>query len=116
MTKNPPINWDDLVQFGVPQTAVIVCDGDRVNVSPPPSRFVRKFLSAASASPPPDGDRMSYLRHVRDLLMNITDWTQAADSPLTETQRAAWAAYRQALRDLPQAYGGEGAIEWPVAP
>ena len=28
-----------------------------------------------------------------------TDWTQVADSP---ADKAAWATYRQALRDLPQ--------------
>jgi hypothetical protein len=116
MTKNPPINWDDLVQFGVPQTAVIVCDSNACEVSPQPPKLTRKLLAELVSRPVPDGDRMGYLRHVRDLLMNITDWTQAADSPLTETQRAAWAEYRQALRDLPQTYGGEGPIEWPVAP
>jgi hypothetical protein len=79
-------------------------------------KFVRQLLRSAMASPPPDGDRMAYLRHVRDLLMGCTDWTQAADSPLSETQRAAWATYRQALRDLPGVYGGEGPIPWPVAP
>ena len=42
-----------------------------------------------------------------------TDWTQLPDSPV---DKAAWATYRQALRDLP-AQGGkaEDAI-FPVAP
>ena len=59
---------------------------------------------------------MAYLRHVRDLLMSVTDWTQANDSPLTGAQRAAWATYRQSLRDLPETYSGDGPIPWPVAP
>lgn len=59
---------------------------------------------------------MAYLRHVRDLLIGLTDYTQANDSPLSPEQRAAWATYRQALRDLPQTYGGDGPIPWPVAP
>jgi|TARA_R100001460_G_scaffold84318_1_gene125571 hypothetical protein len=29
-----------------------------------------------------------------------SDWTQAPDSPLSETKKAEWATYRQALRDL----------------
>lgn len=36
----------------------------------------------------------------RDQRLWATDWTQLPDSPLNEAQRAAWAAYRQALRDL----------------
>jgi hypothetical protein len=77
---------------------------------------VRQLLAELAVRPAPEGDRLAYLRHVRDLLMGLTDYTQAADSPLSETQRAAWAVYRQALRDLPSVYSGEGPIPWPVAP
>ena len=59
---------------------------------------------------------MGYLRHVRDALMLCTDWTQAADSPLDAGQRAAWASYRQALRELPENYRGAGPIPWPREP
>jgi len=31
-----------------------------------------------------------------------SDWTQVADSPLSESKKAEWAIYRQALRDMPQ--------------
>ncbi|MEI7743476.1 MAG: phage tail assembly chaperone, partial [Chloroflexota bacterium] len=43
------------------------------------------------------------MRAIRDRLLELTDWTQVSDSPLTATARAAWATYRQALRDLPHA-------------
>lgn len=114
--KTPPIDWDDLVAFGVSPTASITGDDNGYSVDPQPSRHVRKLLAALVASPAPDGDRMTYLRHVRDLLITVSDWTQAADSPLTADERAAWATYRQALRDLPANYGGDGPIPWPVAP
>jgi hypothetical protein len=114
--KNPPIDWSDLLQFGVSPSAVIVCDGDRFDVQPQPPQFTRKLLAELAARPAPDGDRLAYMRHVRDLLLSLTDWTQVADSPPTESQREAWATYRQALRDLPQVYSGEGPIPWPVAP
>jgi len=29
-----------------------------------------------------------------------SDWTQLPDVPLTDEQKAAWATYRQALRDF----------------
>lgn len=44
----------------------------------------------------------SILRSDRDALLSQSDWTQLADSPLTEDLKQAWAAYRQQLRDLPE--------------
>lgn len=41
------------------------------------------------------------LRKLRNAYLRKCDWTQFADSPLTEEQKQAWAVYRQALRDLP---------------
>jgi hypothetical protein len=42
-----------------------------------------------------------------------SDWTQVEDSPV---DKAAWATYRQALRDLPAQAGIADAVEFPVAP
>lgn len=112
----PPLDWEDLYALGVGRSAEVSCDGAIVSVTPPPPRLVRQLLAELMARPAPEGDRMAYLRHVRDLLMGLTDWTQANDAPLTEQQREAWAAYRQALRNLPQAYSGDGPIPWPAAP
>jgi hypothetical protein len=112
----PPIDHIDLIALGLPADAPLGMDGATLICGTKVPKFVRTVLRAAMASPPPDGDRMAYLRHVRDLLMGCTDWTQAADSPLSETQRAAWATYRQSLRDLPSVYGGDGLIPWPQEP
>jgi len=114
--KTPPIEWEDLYALGVADGASVYGDQHGFVVDPAPPKLVSKLLSALTQSPAPEGDRMAYLRHVRDLLMGLTDWTQAADSPLTAEQRAAWATYRQSLRDLPSVYTGEGPIPWPVAP
>ena len=48
-----------------------------------------------------DGEAMNRLRIHRNLLMSNCDWTQGADSPLSDSAKAQWATYRQALRDLP---------------
>jgi hypothetical protein len=40
------------------------------------------------------------LRRQRTSLLFASDWTQMPDSPLTETERADWATYRQSLRDM----------------
>ena len=42
-----------------------------------------------------------------------TDWTQVADS---QADKAAWATYRQALRDLPAQNADPKKIKFPVAP
>jgi hypothetical protein len=41
-------------------------------------------------------------RAERDRALSASDWTQVLDAPV---DRTAWATYRQALRDLPQAEG-----------
>ncbi len=49
----------------------------------------------------------------RNAELNRTDWTQVADSP---ADKAAWATYRQALRDLPAQGGLADDAEFPTAP
>jgi len=53
------------------------------------------------------------MRYWRDTELARTDWTQVADAPVDQ---AAWATYRQALRDLPASNKDPRAIELPVAP
>ena len=37
----------------------------------------------------------------RNLKLEASDWTQMADSPLTDSKKAEWATYRQTLRNIP---------------
>lgn len=53
------------------------------------------------------------LRNRRDNLLAASDWTQTADSPV---DKPAWAAYRQALRDLPDTTTDPREAVWPDAP
>lgn len=48
-----------------------------------------------------DGEAMRRLRIHRNKIISLSDWTQGADSPLSDEKKAEWATYRQALRDLP---------------
>jgi len=52
----------------------------------------------------------------RNEKLSACDWTQGLDTPLSDSERAAWAAYRQALRDLPAEEPNVNALEWPVPP
>jgi hypothetical protein len=56
---------------------------------------------------------LARLRYWRDTELARTDWTQVADSVCDKT---AWAAYRQALRDLPASNSDPRKIELPTAP
>jgi hypothetical protein len=56
---------------------------------------------------------MTRLRNWRNDELVKTDWTQVADAPVDQ---AAWATYRQALRDLPASNVDPRQIEFPVAP
>ena len=64
-----------------------------------------------------DTDRKATdLRSQRDRLLAECDWTQLADSPLAATATAAWSAYRQDLRDVPQQNAFPESVTWPVKP
>jgi len=39
-----------------------------------------------------------------------------SDRPISEEVKAAWVAYRQALRDLPVSITDPAMITWPVPP
>lgn len=52
-------------------------------------------------------------RAFRNRLLTTSDWTQVADAPVDQ---AAWAVYRQALRDVPSQPGFPETIDWPAAP
>lgn len=53
------------------------------------------------------------LRSLRDQILQSCDWTQVPDAPVDQ---AAWAAYRQALRDLPGNTVDPENPNWPQPP
>ena len=62
-------------------------------------------------------DVMEYLRIKRRHELVACDWTQGADSPLSDAKKTEWATYRQALRDLPTTtYTDIDDIVWPTKP
>jgi hypothetical protein len=59
------------------------------------------------------GDLAQNARANRDNLLQMSDWTQVADTPV---DKAPWAAYRQELRDITTQSGFPRTIVWPVSP
>lgn len=72
----------------------------------------------ARASALPPEKTWDDIRGQRSILLQRCDWTQVPDAPLTTEQKNAWAAYRQALRDLPETFAedGPGNVTWPTPP
>jgi len=61
----------------------------------------------------PDEVYWNTLRNERTELLAQSDWTQVADAPV---DAAAWATYRQALRDLPANTTDPRNPTWPTKP
>lgn len=58
-------------------------------------------------------NKAAQVRFERDRLLAATDYTQLADAP---GDAAAWATYRQALRDVPEQSGFPWNVVWPIKP
>ena len=61
-------------------------------------------------------DYVGALRHMRNILLRESDWTQFTDSPLTDSKKTEWKTYRQNLRDLPANTSDPENPSWPSKP
>lgn len=68
----------------------------------------------------PQTENLNYwLRTKRKADLISCDWTQTTDAPLSDSKKAEWATYRQALRDLPATYPNvtdKSDVTWPSKP
>ena len=60
-----------------------------------------------------DAEQAKNVREERNKKLSDCDWTQLADSVV---DKAVWATYRQALRDLPTQSGFPWTVNWPTQP
>jgi len=77
---------------------------DGTTFTPPPQPSAEELAVKAAAE----------ARALRDQLLAATDWTQMPDVP--QATKEKWAAYRQALRDVPQQAGFPNVVQWPTKP
>lgn len=101
LAQDPSLDYINLYTAGVKNIAVDVNTKKLKKLTPPPVNIA------------------GLIRQRRIGLLTSSDWTQTVDSPLSEAKRAAWAAYRQALRDLPDEQGSVNSIDdvvWPTPP
>jgi hypothetical protein len=60
-----------------------------------------------------DDEQATAVRADRDKQLADTDWTQVADA---QVDKAVWATYRQALRDVPAQENFPWDVTWPEVP
>lgn len=73
-----------------------------------------KSSATAYVDPPVDPAALTAeARNKRNALLTESDWTQVADAPVDQ---AAWATYRQALRDITAQAGFPTDVVWPIEP
>ena len=60
-----------------------------------------------------DDQQAANVRTDRNQRLSACDWTQLPDAPV---DAAAWATYRQSLRDVTKQPGFPWSVEWPTPP
>lgn len=80
-------------------------------IEPIPQNEIRTFEQKKT-------EFLNQLRNSRLQKLRDSDWTQMADSPLSDQDKARWKTYRQALRDLPGIYSKNSVLKleqvvWP---
>jgi len=73
-------------------------------------------MIVADPSEVTDTQRITIMRILRDGLLTNSDWTQMADSPLTDSKKQEWATYRQQLRDFPNGWTPADTANFPDQP
>jgi hypothetical protein len=102
------------IALGLPHDAQVeVVGGKLASITPTQSREITAVVAAGVAGELDDADPV---RSIRTLLLSLTDYTQAEDAPLSAGSKAAWATYRQALRDLPDTVTEGQPVAWPTPP
>lgn len=91
-------------------------DGDNM-VKKPTMPSIYHDWDAASKSWVLNSDRLNAVfRAQRNEMLAACDWTQMPDVDLTDAKKQEWAAYRQALRDLPANTTDPANPDWPLPP
>jgi len=85
---------------------------ERISISQPLQQEGR-WVTNWAITPIPDSEEAKSVREQRNQKLKDTDWTQIADAPV---DKAAWATYRQTLRDVPSQAGFPWDIQWPTQP
>ena len=90
--KSPPIEWEDLINIGMSPDAQIFTDQEGFGVIPKQPILIVQLLGMMFASPPPsiEENKDDYLRHIRNALISLSDYTQLSDYPISQDKKQEW--------------------------
>ena len=81
----------------MPTKVIVDCaTGEQTSVE-----MTAEEVAALEASRAAADEDFTDVRVSRNQRLAASDWTQGADSPLSNSKKAEWATYRQELRDYP---------------
>jgi len=89
----------------------IVVNGEVVNLTPEEEAVFDAEEAAWNAGK--NERQAKEIRSQRNTKLSESDWTQVADAPVN---KAAWATYRQALRDVSAQANFPWEVTWPTQP
>lgn len=95
----------------LPDEGFVVGRGDQITEHVIAGEIVRKSEQVIEAYEVEQA--WQALRFKRKYLLSNCDWTQVPDAPV---DHAAWAVYRQELRDLPEHTPDPRYVVWPTPP
>ena len=97
--------------------AAVASDGHVVIIEAGHPDYEQARAEAAPYTPPSPEDiaaeQGASIRAERNARLAASDWTQLPDAPV---DAAAWATYRQALRDVTAQEGFPASVVWPEQP
>jgi phosphatidylserine/phosphatidylglycerophosphate/cardiolipin synthase-like enzyme len=85
----------------------VLCEGANIGDEYIDGKFVKPAADVAA--------QWAAIRADRNNRLAASDWSQLADSPLTNEQRGDWAEHRQELRDI-TTQDDPFEVIWPTAP
>jgi hypothetical protein len=110
------VGWD-IVQTSTPPAVTPPYEiFERDGVEESGGKWVEKYKITTRNTSEVDTENANLARSDRDRLLSESDWTQAADTALSNSKKAEWVTYRTALRDLPTASGWPHTHTLPTKP
>ena len=115
--KNLNFEIGQIFEGEYPPEAAVFCNsrGDCYIEEIEPQNGVLRFQIVAVPAPTLD-ELASQVRAERDMKIAETDYLAMPDYPLSDEDKAAVMAYRQALRDVPAQDGFPREVVWPEVP
>jgi hypothetical protein len=114
ISNTPPANTDNVVEIShelahTPSYLIMDANTSTIRVTTDEEAdYHHKKLSETAVT--------TNVRVQRNDRLRQSDWTQMPDVTLDPIPKAAWATYRQALRDITKQPGFPFTIEWPTSP